>query len=43
MGCLKRGMDKQIKHWKGLIAEEEVSEKARKFNALAIFDTTLME
>ncbi|RLI50422.1 hypothetical protein DRO61_03865 [Candidatus Bathyarchaeota archaeon] len=39
VGCLKRGMDKQVKYWKGLIAEEERSEKARRFNALAIFDT----
>ena len=37
-GCPQRGMGKQIKYWKGLIADEEKLEKSRKLNALAIFD-----
>ena len=40
--CPKRGIDKEIEYWNGLIEDEEISEKARRFNALAIFDITLI-
>jgi hypothetical protein len=42
-GCPHRGLGKQIKHWQGLISEEEKSETARRLYALAIFDVVCLD